>query len=99
MSGIGSRIFYLGVRAMSAVRRQTIGSSVDAVVYRYRTGIPGAICRRLLVAGRARTNASAGGARAGVFERVLNHLASDADTEYGMIDATIVRAHQHSAGA
>jgi hypothetical protein len=26
-------------------------------------------------------------------------LASDADNEYMMIDATIVRAHQHSAGA
>ncbi len=26
-------------------------------------------------------------------------LAEDADHEYAMIDATIVRAHQHSAGA
>jgi DUF971 family protein len=26
-------------------------------------------------------------------------LADDADNEYAMIDATIVRAHQHSAGA
>ena len=26
-------------------------------------------------------------------------LAEDADNEYAMIDATIVRAHQHSAGA
>jgi hypothetical protein len=26
-------------------------------------------------------------------------LASDADNEYMMIDTTIVRAHQHSAGA
>jgi hypothetical protein len=26
-------------------------------------------------------------------------LASDHDNEYMMIDATIVRAHQHSAGA
>ena len=26
-------------------------------------------------------------------------LASDPDNEYMMIDATIVRAHQHSAGA
>ena len=27
------------------------------------------------------------------------HLAADADNEYAMIDSTIVRAHQHSAGA
>ena len=26
-------------------------------------------------------------------------LAADADNEYAMIDSTIVRAHQHSAGA
>jgi len=30
---------------------------------------------------------------------VFQHLAADADTEYAMIDSTIVRAHQHSAGA
>ena len=38
-------------------------------------------------------------AKAGVWERVFAHLAVDADTEYAMIDSTIVRAHQHSAGA
>jgi hypothetical protein len=32
-------------------------------------------------------------------ERVFKLLASDHDNEYMMIDATIVRAHQHSAGA
>lgn len=35
----------------------------------------------------------------GVWERVFQHLADEADNEYAMIDATIVRAHQHSAGA
>jgi hypothetical protein len=30
---------------------------------------------------------------------VFEHLAGDADNEYAMIDSTIVRAHQHSAGA
>jgi hypothetical protein len=35
-----------------------------------------------------------------VLGHVVNkHLASDADNEHGMIDATIVRAHQHSGGA
>ena len=29
----------------------------------------------------------------------FRHLAADADNEYAMIDSTIVRAHQHSAGA
>jgi len=34
-----------------------------------------------------------------VFDRIFKLLASDHDNEYMMIDATIVRAHQHSAGA
>jgi transposase len=38
-------------------------------------------------------------AESGVWERVFQHLATDADNEYAMIDSTIVRAHQHSAGA
>ena len=36
---------------------------------------------------------------AGVFERLLAALARDPDTEHGMIDATIVRAHPCAAGA
>jgi len=35
----------------------------------------------------------------GVFERVAQALRSDADMEHLFIDSTIVRAHQHSAGA
>jgi transposase len=35
----------------------------------------------------------------GVFERIFNLLAADHDKEYMMLDATIVRAHQHRAGA
>ena len=38
-------------------------------------------------------------AKSGVFERIFKLLASDHDNEYMMIDATIVRADQHSAGA
>ncbi len=37
--------------------------------------------------------------KTGVWERVFQQLAEDADNEYAMIDSTIVRAHQHSAGA
>jgi transposase len=38
-------------------------------------------------------------AAGGVWERLFQHLAGEADNEYAMIDSTIVRAHQHSAGA
>lgn len=37
--------------------------------------------------------------KAGVWERVFHALSRDPDFEYVMIDSTIVRAHQHSAGA
>ncbi|MGH9689640.1 MAG: hypothetical protein ACRD4C_00795, partial [Candidatus Acidiferrales bacterium] len=39
------------------------------------------------------------GARSGVWEKIFKCLAVDADNEYALIDSTIVRAHQHSAGA
>lgn len=35
----------------------------------------------------------------GVWERLFEALADDPDFEYVMMDVTIVRAHQHSAGA
>lgn len=35
----------------------------------------------------------------GIWERMLAALASDPDTEQGMLDATIVRAHPCAAGA
>ncbi len=38
-------------------------------------------------------------AKKGVFERVFNALSGDPDFEYAMIDGTIIRVHQHGAGA
>lgn len=38
-------------------------------------------------------------AKKGVWQMIFNTLAVDADTEWLMIDSTIVRAHQHAAGA
>ena len=37
--------------------------------------------------------------RRSVWESLFNALADDPDFEYLMIDSTIVRAHQHAAGA
>src|SRR5215467_14031073 len=59
----------------------------------------GATCRSGLAIGRTPTSGSAVGPRQGVWQRLFEHLATDADNEYAMIDSTIVRAHQHSAGA
>jgi transposase len=35
----------------------------------------------------------------GTFEKVFSSLSGDPDFEYAMIDGTIVRVHQHGAGA
>jgi len=35
----------------------------------------------------------------GIWQMIFNTLAVDADTEWLMLDSTIVRAHQHAAGA
>ncbi len=37
--------------------------------------------------------------RQGVWHRMFSELAGDADFEEAFIDSTIVRAHQHAAGA
>ncbi len=72
---------------------------VEAVLYRYRTGVPWRDLPAHFGSWKSTHQRFSRWCKSGVFERVLNHLASDADTEYVMIDATIVRAHQHSAGA
>jgi transposase len=38
-------------------------------------------------------------AKKGVWERIFNALVENPDFEYLIIDSTIVRAHQHAAGA
>ena len=37
--------------------------------------------------------------KSGIWQMIFNTLAVDADTEWLMIDSTIVREHQHAAGA
>lgn len=72
---------------------------IEAVLYRYRAGIP---WRDLPVCFGDRKNVHRRLHRwceSDVIERIFRHLAADHDNEHMMIDSTIVRAHQHSAGA
>src|ERR1039458_1436045 len=72
---------------------------VEAILYRYRAGIPWRdLPERFGDFLAVHTRFSRWAAR-GVLQSVFEHLAKDADNEYAMIDSTIVRAHQHSAGA
>src|SRR5258707_10173668 len=72
---------------------------VEAVLYRFRTGCPWRDLPERFGYWKSIHQRFSRWAKNGVFERIFKMLASDHDNEYMMIDATIVRAHQHSAGA
>jgi transposase len=72
---------------------------VEAVLYRYRTGIPWRDLPERFGKWKAVHTRFTRWAESGVWQNLFKRLAVDADNEYAMIDSTIVRAHQHSAGA
>jgi transposase len=87
-------------------REETVGVTakdnrlfIEAVLYRYRAGIPWRDLPERFGDFRVVHTRFSRWAVSGVWEDVFKHLAEDADNEYAMIDSTIVRAHQHSAGA
>jgi len=72
---------------------------IDAVLYRFRAGIPWRDLparfghwHRVYV----RFNRWS---QHGVWQKIFEQLAKDANNEYAMIDATVVRAHRSAAGA
>lgn len=72
---------------------------VEAVLYRYRAGIPWRDLPERFGDFRVVHTRFSRWSRSNVWQRVFQALSQDADNEYAMIDSTIVRAHQHSAGA
>ena len=72
---------------------------VDAVLHRYRTGIPWRDLPESFGGWNNTHRRWSRWAKRGVWATILSQLAEDGDNEYAMIDSTIVRAHQHSAGA
>jgi transposase len=72
---------------------------VEAVLYRYRTGIAWRDLPERFGDWKNVHRRHSRWAASGVWENLFKHLAQDSDNEYAMIDSTIVRAHQHSAGA
>jgi transposase len=72
---------------------------VNAVLYRYRTGIPWRDLPQRFGDFRVVHLRHSRWSKSGVWRKVFEALSVDRDDEWGMIDATIVRAHQHSAGA
>lgn len=98
-NGSVSRTFCPAVKGMSGSLPRITGLFVEAVLYRYRAGIPWRdLPERFGDPIKIHTRFSRW-ADSGVWKKVFEVLAADADNEYAMIDSTIVRAHQHSARA
>ena len=72
---------------------------VEAVLYRYRTGIPWRDLPERFGGWNNTHRRFRRWCESGVFERIFKALVEDSDNEYMMLDSTVVRAHQHSAGA
>lgn len=94
------------VKDMLPGREETVGVTakdnrlfVEAVVYRYRAGIPWRDLPTRFGDFRVVHTRHTRWSRSGGWKRVFERLADEPDNEYAMIDSTIVRAPQHSAGA
>jgi transposase len=72
---------------------------VDAVIYRYRTGMPWRDLPERYGQWKPTHRRYRRWCESGVFQRIFALLVTDADNEFVSLDATIVRAHQASAGA
>jgi len=84
------------------VGRDSVGGNrlfVEAVIWKFRTGAPWRDIPDRFGDGKNVQRRFSRWAKSGVWESLFKTLADDPDNEYAMIDATIVRAHQHSAGA
>ena len=71
---------------------------VEAVLYRYRSGSAWRDLPERFGDGKNVHRRFSRWAQRGVCETLFKGLEEDADHEYALIDRTIVRAHQHSAG-
>ena len=72
---------------------------IEAVLYRYRAGIPWRDLPERFGNCHTVHKRFSRWSKTGVWSRIFEILSQDADNEYVMIDSTVVRAHQHSAGA
>lgn len=72
---------------------------VEAVIWKYRSGAPWRDLPERFGDWKNVHRRHSRWAKSGVWKNLFKHLAADADNEYVMIDSTIMRAHQHAAGA
>lgn len=72
---------------------------IEAVIWKFRSGAPWRDIPERFGDWKNIHKRFSRWADGGVWQSLFKALADDPDNEYAMIDATIVRAHQHSAGA
>ena len=72
---------------------------IEAVIWKFRSGAPWRDLPERFGDWKNVHQRFSRWAKSGVWEKVFLQLSADADNEYAIIDSTIVRAHQHSAGA
>jgi len=72
---------------------------VDAVLWIARTGAPWRDLPERFGNWNGTDQRFGRWSESGVWARVMEALGGDADLEHLLIDSTVVRAHQHSAGA
>jgi putative transposase len=72
---------------------------VDAIVWMARTGAPWRDLEAYFGNWNSVFRRFRRWAKAGVWERIMAAVADDPDFESIIIDGTIIRAHQHAAGA
>ena len=100
INGSGSKNLLPGREGSVGVTAADNRLFVEAVLYRYCTGMPWRDLPERFGDGVQVHTRFSRWAKSGVWERMFQHLAADAaDNVYVMIDSTIMRAHQHSAGA
>lgn len=88
-------------RPGSVGRNSELGNRlfVEAVIWKFRSGAPWRDLPERFGEWKNIHTRFSRWAKKGVWANLFKALADDPDNEYAMIDATIVRAHQHSAGA
>src|SRR3954452_11503011 len=72
---------------------------VDAVLWIARTGAPWRDLPERFGDWNTTFRRVSRWAKGGVWARVMEALGADADLEHLLIDSTVIRAHQHAAGA
>ena len=72
---------------------------VDAVIWKFRVGAPWRDLPEHFGGWRNTHKRFSRWAASGVWENLFKAMADDPDNQHASIDATIVRARQHSAGA